>query len=179
VVSKARFRFYEELNDFLPQKRRKTEFGVSFESQVTIQEMIQALGVPHTMVDLVLVNGRPADFGHLLREGDRVSVYPVFESLNIESVSRLRKRPLRRTKFVADADLGDTAEYMQALGFDIHFDPSLSPGEIVDIAKRESRIILTQRKKPFELKEITHCILLERGAAEEQVKKIMDYLDIQ
>ena len=39
--------------------------------------MIEALGVPHTEVELILVNGVPIDYGYLIEDGDRVSVYPL------------------------------------------------------------------------------------------------------
>ncbi len=54
-MSKAIFRFYEELNKFLPKRRRKTDFQVNFKGRRSIKEMIEALGVPHTEIDLILV----------------------------------------------------------------------------------------------------------------------------
>jgi hypothetical protein len=59
-------------------------------------------GVPHTEVDLILVNGRSVGFDHRLEDGDRVSVYPVFEALDVTPVVRLRPRPLREPRFVLD-----------------------------------------------------------------------------
>ena len=53
----ATFRFYEELNDFLAQVRRKQEFAVPCARAATTKHMIEALGVPHTEVELILVNG--------------------------------------------------------------------------------------------------------------------------
>ena len=67
--------------------------------------MIESLGVPHTEIDLILVNGKSVDFTYILQDGDRISVYPVFESLNVENVTRLRRIPLRETKFIADINL--------------------------------------------------------------------------
>jgi len=80
-MSKAIFRFYEEPNDFLPKRRRKTDFQLNFKGRRSIKDMIEALGVPHTEIDLILVNRKSADFVHVLQDWDRVSVYPVFESL--------------------------------------------------------------------------------------------------
>jgi hypothetical protein len=124
-MSKVIFRFYEELNGFLPKQRRKTDFQVNFKGRRSVKDMIEALGVPHPEIDLILVNGISVDFAYVLQDGDRISVYPVFESLNIENVTRLRKVPLRKTKFIADIHLGDVAKYMRALGFDVYFNPSL------------------------------------------------------
>lgn len=141
--------------------------------------MIEALGVPHPEIDLILVNGKSVDFACILQDGDRVSVYPVFESLNIENVSRLRKIPLRRTKFIADIDLADIVKYMRALGFDVCFDSSLSARKIVEVSKRENRIILTKSRKLLKFKEVTHAIFIRSETTEQQIKRIIDFLDIK
>ena len=77
-MAEARFRFYAELNDFLPPERRFTEFSHQFLDVATVKDRIESLGVPHTEVDLILVNGESVDFTYRVRDGDRVSVYPVF-----------------------------------------------------------------------------------------------------
>jgi len=103
--------------------------------------MIEALGVPHTEVDLILVNGKSVDFGYIIQHGDRISVYPTFESLDIKDVTRLREVPLRQTRFIADINIRDIVKYMRALGLDVCYDASLSPREIIRISKRENRTI--------------------------------------
>ena len=178
-MPKATFRFYEELNDFLPKHRRKTDFEATFKGKRSIKDMIEALGVPHTEIDLILVNGNSVDFNYILQDEDRVSVYPVFESLNITNVTRLRKIPLRRNKFIADINLGDIVKYMRILGLDLYYDPLLSTREIVEISKRENRIILTKSRKLLKFKEVSHGIFIRPGTTEEQIRRIIDYLDIK
>lgn len=178
-MSKAIFRFYEELNEFLPKHRRKTDFQVHFKGRRSIKEMIEAFGVPHTEIDLILVNGKSVEFTYRLQDGDRVSIYPVFEFLNIENVTRLRKIPLRKTKFIAEANLGHIVNYMRILGFDVCFDPSLSAWQIIEISKRENRIILTKNRKLLKFKEVTHAIFVRPGTTGEEIKRIIDYLDIK
>ena len=125
---RATFRFYEELNDFLAPGRRRREFDCPCARAATTKHMIEALGVPHTEVELVLVNGESAGFDRLLQEGDRVAVYPRFEALDITPLLRVRERPLRVTRFVADAHLGGLAHLLRMAGFDTlydnHFDDS-------------------------------------------------------
>ncbi|MBC8872959.1 MAG: hypothetical protein H8E44_26285 [Planctomycetes bacterium] len=105
-LHEAQFRFYEELNDFLPQERRKQSFLHPFRGSPAVKDTIEAMGVPHTEVDLILVDGRPVGFDYRLQPGDCVSVYPVFESLDIGPVARLGPRPLRDPKFICDVHLG-------------------------------------------------------------------------
>ncbi len=60
--SVAQFRFYEELNDFLAPALRKCEFPYAFTGTPSVKDAIEAIGVPHTEVDLVLVDGESVDF---------------------------------------------------------------------------------------------------------------------
>ena len=53
----ALFRFYEELNDFLPLERRKAAFAYEFDRRASVKDMIEALEVPHPEVELILANG--------------------------------------------------------------------------------------------------------------------------
>ena len=177
-MPKGIFRFYEELNDFLPKYRRKTNFEAKFKGKRSIKDMIEALGVPHTEIDLILVNGKSVDFNYILQNKDRVSVYPVFESLNITDVTLLRKIPLRQNKFIADINLGNIVKYMRLLGFDLYYDSLLSTRKIIDISKRENRVILTKNRKLLKFKDVTHGIFIRPGTTTEQIRRIIDYLDI-
>ena len=75
----ARMRFYAELNDFLPEHRRQREFCYRFVGTPSVKDTIEALGVPHTEVDVILVDGKSVDFARLLQGGEHIAVYPVFE----------------------------------------------------------------------------------------------------
>ena len=99
----AIFRFYEELNDFLAPARRRCDFPLDCAQNATVKHAIESAGVPHTEVDLILVDGRSVGFDHRVGEGERISVYPVFEALDIAPVQRLRPAPLREPRFIAAA----------------------------------------------------------------------------
>ena len=92
------FRFYEELNDFLSPELRKKSFSHRFSGTPSVKDTIEALGVPHTEIDLILVDGISVDFSYLLKGGERIAVYPAFERLDIAPVTRLRPTPLREPR---------------------------------------------------------------------------------
>ena len=108
-MKRARFRFYAELNDFLPDDARGSDLTREFELGASVKDMIEAFGIPHTEVEFVLVNGKSVDFSHRVEDGDKISVYPVFESFDISGVVRVRPQPLRESRFVLDAHLGTLA----------------------------------------------------------------------
>src|SRR5689334_10086110 len=83
LTGRASLRFYEELNDFLPPARRKVDFELEIDRSRSVKDAIESTGVPHTEVDLILVDGVSVGFEHLLTGGERVAVYPMFEALDI------------------------------------------------------------------------------------------------
>ena len=94
-MSQIHFRFYAELNDFLPHSLRQIRFPHDYSGNVTVKHLVESYNVPHTEIDLILVNGRSEGFSYIVEDGDKISVYPVFESLDISSIGRLRPKPLR------------------------------------------------------------------------------------
>ena len=89
-LPRATVRFYAELNDFLAPTDRYKPLERSFHGRPAIKDLVEAAGVPHTEIDLLLVNGESVDFAYLVRDGDQISVYPVFESVDIGSVTKVR-----------------------------------------------------------------------------------------
>jgi uncharacterized protein with PIN domain len=143
-MSVARFRLYAELNDFLPAENRGKELTRHFSVSGSVKDFVESFGVPHTEVDLVLANGIPVDFSYLVRDGDRVSVYPVFESLDIASVSRVRPVPLRALRFLLDVHVGRLAAYLRMAGFDALYGNQASDAELASIVAPEGRVLLTR-----------------------------------
>jgi len=175
----AWFRFYEELNDFLPQGRRKKSFPYSFRGNPSVKDAIEALGIPHVEVDLILVNGQPVDFSQGLQNGDSVSVYPVFESFDISGVTRLRNNPLRVTKFITDVHLGKLTRHLRLCGFDTYFRADCTDPEIINISLSEKRIILTRDKGLLKNKQVTHGYWIRSAFHEEQLKEIFLRFDLK
>ncbi|MCJ7513177.1 MAG: MoaD/ThiS family protein, partial [Anaerolineales bacterium] len=117
-MRQAHFRFYAELNDFLHKGRRHSDSVHHFAGSPAVKDVIEALGVPHTEVDVILVNGESVPFEHSLKDADWVSVFPVFESLDVSSLIRVRPQPLRQIRFVLDVHLGRLARLLRLFGFD-------------------------------------------------------------
>jgi uncharacterized protein len=174
----ARFRFYAELNDFLPPERRMVAFDCSFQGKQTVKHLIESLGVPHTEVDLVLVNGRSVDFGEVVEDGDLVSVYPVFEGFDIAPVSRVRPTPLRLTRFVLDGNLGRLAAYLRMIGFDTLYRNDYDDEELARISAEEHRILLTRDRGLLMRSAVTHGYCVREAAPRRQLAEVVRRFDL-
>lgn len=173
------FRFYEELNDFLPPGRRKRSFRHDLKGWPSVKDAIESLGVPHTEVDLILVDGSSVGFSYRLSGGERVSVYPVFESLNITSLTHLRPRPLRRPAFILDVHLGRLASYLRILGFDTLYRNDYADPEIVRRSLAEGRTILTRDRGILKTGAVTHGYWIRSQEPLEQLREVVERLDLR
>jgi hypothetical protein len=82
------FRFYGHLNDFLPPFRRGFRFRQVLGTHWSVGDALDVVGVPHSRVDVVVVNGTPVEFSYVLEDGDRVAVYPPFRSIDLGDIVR-------------------------------------------------------------------------------------------
>lgn len=172
------FRFYEELNDFLPEEKRKRDFQAFFRPRSTVKDVIVSLGVPHTEVDLVLVNGASVDFTYPLEGGERISVYPVFESFDIRPFRNLGSKPLRNLRFVTDVHLGRLTRYLRLLGFDTLYCNSFDSGDLIEVSIRQARVLLTRSRRLLKHKVITRALLVRDVDSTMQLKAIFQRLDL-
>jgi len=174
----ALFRFYAELNDFLALGRRFVTFAHPCDGLSTVKDMIESLGVPHTEVDLILVNGESVDFSRRVLSGDRVSVYPVFESIDIAPVARVRPGPLRQTRFVLDTHLGRLAAYLRMLGFDTVYRNHCPDEALARISRDEHRILLTRDVGLLKRSAITHGHWMRDTRPRLQLAEVVERFDL-
>lgn len=175
----AYFRFYEELNDFLPEAKKKKRFEYKFMGTPSIKDMIESIGIPHIEVDLIVANGKSINFNYKVKDKDDFAVYPVFESFDISDIQHLRTTPLRKPKFILDVHLGKLAKYMRMLGFDALYENNYSDPEIVKIASQQKRTILTKDLGILKRNEVTRGYWVRNTNPEEQIKEILDRFDLK
>ena len=175
----ALFRVYEELNDFLPHALRKKDFAIGIDRARSVKDAIESVGIPHTEVDLVLVDGRSVDFTHVLRGGERVAVYPMFERLDISPIVRLRPLPLRDPRFVADVHLAKLARHLRMAGFDTLWAPHREDDEIVRIAAGERRTILTRDKAMLRRRDVVRGYFVRAVQSEAQLFEVVRALQLE
>lgn len=174
----AEFRFYEELNDFLKPEQRKQTVVYRFDGRPGIKDPIEALGAPHVEVELIVVNGESVGFNYRLKDGDRVAVYPVFESFDVAPAVKLREKPLRKIAFVVDVNLGRLARLLRLLGFDALFSNAYADDEIVAISEAQGRIVLTRDRRLLHAKAVTHGYWVRSVWPRRQVDEVVRRFDL-
>ena len=176
---RAIFRFYAELNDFLPFDGERTDREYQFKGKPSVKDAIEAQGVPHPEVELILVNGEAVGFDYSLREGDRVAVYPLFETLDIRPLVRLRQAPLRDLRFVVDINLGKLARWLRFLGYDTVYRNDFADAEVVAIAMREKRVVLTRDRRLLHHKLVTHGYWVRSDKPDDQIVEMLHRFQLE
>ncbi len=172
-------RVYAELNDFLPKNRRYRSFRYPLNGGHSLKHLIESAGIPHTEIELILVNGISVDFSATVDAGDRISLYPVFESIDVSPIIALRPQPLRITGFILDVHLGKLALILRLLGFDVKYPGNIPDEELAQISSEEHRILLTRDTMLLKRSIVTHGCYLHSQDPEEQAIEILDRLDLR
>jgi uncharacterized protein len=172
-------RAYAELNDFLGLESRGLTVRRPFRTHQTVKDVVEAMGIPHTEIDLILVNGDPVHFAHRPDVGDRIAVYPVFEALDIGSTARLRPVPLRDPRFVIDVNLGRLAQLLRLLGLDVWWSSAVDDPTLVQISLGQKRILLTRDRGLLKRRDITHGLFVHADQPKEQTLEVIRRLDLR
>lgn len=177
-MQQAHFRFYAELNDLLPLPKRGQSLSHAFEASASVKDAIEAFGVPHTEVDLILANGEPAAFSYLLRDGDRISVYPLFRWLNLNALTHLQPRSEGEIRFVLDTHLGKLAAHLRMLGFDSVYRNDCQDEELARISNSQQRTLLSRDRGLLKRSIVTHGYLVREAQPEQQLIEVVKRFDL-
>ncbi len=175
----ATLRFYQSLNDFLPREQRQRAIEKYFQARASVKDMVESMGVPHTEIDLIIVNCEAVDFSYLVEPGDRISIFPEFTSLDISSLPRLRPEPLRPLRFVLDTHLAKLARYLRLLGFDVLHSNSYRDEELAVVSRQgQGRLLLTRDRELLKRKQVRHGYWVRATQPRQQVVEMAARLDL-
>lgn len=158
---RVRFCFHGELNDFLPPVRRSVAFDHVAGATDTIKHVIESLGVPHTEVDRVAVNGQIQPLSEQLSEGDDLDVFP-----------HLQPILLGNYRFVVDGHLGRLAAYLRMLGFDTWYDRFAADAQLAALSSSEQRLLLTRDVGLLKRREVEEGYCVRSDKPHEQLREI-------
>ncbi|SFU41432.1 Mut7-C RNAse domain-containing protein [Halomonas korlensis] len=175
-MADANVRFHDRLNDFLPPAQHGRNIVHDVSRRAAIKDVIESLGVPHTEVDVILVDGTSAGFEHILAGGERVEVYPW--TVAPPAARHLRPRPPAKPSFLLDAQLGRLARYLRLLGFDCHYLNDIGDAELAAQAEAEKRVVLTRDRQLLKRKRIRLAHFVRHEDPWQQVEEVCREFDL-
>ena len=178
-MSYVALRFYAELNDFLRDERKQTRFTAALNRRTSVKDLIESFGVPHTEVEIILANGHSVDFSYIVEDRDELSVYPMFESVDVTPILKLREKPLRNPRFVLDCHLGRLARYLRQFGFDTLYRNDYSDDELALTSAAENRILLTRDRSLLKRSIITHGYFIRAFDPRKQLDEVIRRFDLR
>ena len=155
-MATALFRFYGRLKQFLPKSIRQEVVPYELRDIVVVKHAIESQGIPHTEVDLILANGESVGFYQKLNDGDILSVYPNFTSIDIAVIQKLRPPLAYPPRFVIDNHLGQLARHLRLLGFDCLYSDGIDDLELAAISFEQVRVLLTRDRRLLMRKQVTY-----------------------
>ena len=144
----------------------------------SVKDLIESLGVPHVEVDLILVNEESVNFSYIIQKGDRISVYPEFEVLDVSGLTGLRPQVQGEPRFILDVHLRKLAKFLRLLGFDVDYRENRDDPELAEISFREKRILLTRDRQLLKRKIVDCGFIIRNMDAEKQVLEALDRFDL-
>lgn len=154
-------RFDGELNHFLTPARRDIEFEHVAGETDTIKHVIESLGIPHTEIGRVTVNGQVLPLSKQLSEGDRIHVFP-------HGLPVLLPNP----RFVVDGHLGRLAAYLRMLGFDAWYDRFADDVLLAAVSSGERRVLLTRDVGLLKRREVESGYCVRNDKPHDQLREV-------
>ena len=183
MSNQINIRFHKELNDFLRPEQRSKTISHDLKQPGSIKDLIESIGVPHTEIDLIIINGVSVDFDYLIQSGDQIKLYPILklsesESLDISPLNHCQPEPLHTPRFVLDVHLGRLAAYLRMLGFDTLYRNDYDDPTLANISTDEHRTLLTCDRQLLMRKQITHGYFVRARQPREQLLEILAHFDL-
>ena len=175
-MNQAQFRFDGELRDFLAQGGQTVHYA--FQGSAGIKDPVEALGIPHTEVQWIVVNGECVAFHYRLRHRDRVQVYPPGETPVVVPAVAVREPPAE-IRFVLDVNLGKLARRLRLCGIDTSYSNALSDHDVAETASREQRIVLTRDRRLLHQKSIVHGCWVRATEPDLQLREVLQRYGLQ
>ncbi len=178
MPDEVNIRFFAELNDLLPVQWRDGGFNYQIKKPRSAKDLIEAIGVPHTEVDLILIDNKSVDFNFLIEGGERIRIYPCAIDLDKPTLIHNLPNAPAEPRFLLDVHLGRLATYLRMLGFDTLYRNDYDDPELADISATQNRILLTCDRKLLMRKQIAYGYFVRSRNPREQIDEILKRFDL-
>jgi uncharacterized protein len=172
-AASAELSFSGEVLDFFEPDNRGEAIAYPVERRASIKDVIESLGVPHTEVGTIVVDGREVGFSHLLGPGERVQIMPHEIPVRVDRPSLLRPRPYPRARFIVDVNVGKLARYLRLLGFDTAYEHGWKDWTIAAKAHVERRVVLSRDRDLLKRSAVEHGRLIRSQRPKGQLAEVL------
>ena len=172
---KVRLTFHGDLPFFLRSKRANAERRLN--ERTSVKDIIEACGVPHTEVDLILVNDQPLDFSRVIGSEANIDVFSIdSKAVTLFQENHLQVRDIRN--FVADGHLGKLVRDLRLLGINVVYDRDGEDRQLVETASRRNRALLTRDRRLLMHAAVRHGYYLRSQNPLEQTIEVLRRFDL-
>lgn len=172
--------FWGNLKELLrPPFRGQKRVAYELTRQASVKDIIEALGVPHTEVGRLTVAGQEIPFSTAGAADDTLEVYPLSPPVDVSTPTLLRPEPLAKIAFAVDVNVGKLATLLRMAGFDTFYRNYISDPELIEVALRERRILLSKDTDLLKRKEVVFGYLVREIHPENQLAEIVDLFGIK
>ena len=167
-MNQAQFHLLEDLEFFLRPSLRGKDVTLTFGDDQSVKHLVESLGVPHTEIGEIEVDGQSVGFGYLVRNGEQVDVRCVAQQ-------QLPEEP----RFVLDSHLGRLASHLRMLGLDSLYNRDYQDDELVSISIQENRILLSRDRRLLMHKVILQGYCLRSLEPDGQIREVVRRYTLQ
>jgi len=148
--------------------------------RASIKDIIEGLGVPHTEVGRIVLDGREQTFEKIAGDGAHFDIHPLSPALPPTITTILRPDPLSACIFLVDINVGRLAGLLRMAGFDAEtIGPDTADTATVLRAIREGRILLTRNRDLLKHRKLVFGRLVRSQNPERQVKEIINLYSLE
>lgn len=176
-MEQAYLNFHDSLNDFLAPSLQNQVIACNVNRRASIKDVIESYNVPHTEIDLIIVDGASVDFDYIVEASNDIHVYPYHSAMDHAPRGLLHhlSPPLPpHPRFIIDVNLGRLARYMRLLGFDCLYCNDFDDHSIAEISYKTQRIVLSRDRKLLQRKMITYGYYVRTEIPKIQVSEILN-----
>ena len=177
-MAKAKFFIHKDLRIFLADEAKNGFVSMDFRGHETVKHLIESLGIPHTEVDVILVNGVSVNFYWHPMNGDKIFVFPKKDNWSNLEVNRLQPDINGKPTFVLDGHLGKLAGYLRLLGFDTKYKNEITDHELAEISSKENRILLTRDRGLLKKKKKKTGYFVRSIKPRNQAKEVLEQFSL-
>ena len=167
-----------ELHKLLSKHSRFARLEIEFSGRQSIKHIVESIGIPHTEIGLLTLNGQFTNFSYLVKDKDEVIVHPARPDIDRYSGMFNDGRLVIEPNFILDNHLGKLATYLRILGFDAMYDKDYQDDDLENDAVKFNRILLTRDRQLLMRKNIRFGYLVRSLEPEVQTREVIQRFEL-